>query len=155
MYGLFFFFWHLFIVCHLWFLKRPEEGIKSPGTVVADACELSCKWWECTAPLGDESVCWAIFPALVADCWRLWCTLMFCLSKADSSFTSSWSCSLSKTLVTLITFRRESVAGGEGWGFVFLLLSTWIGSVQKASFLQLNGCHYCMPRHLSNLLTWS
>lgn len=29
-----------------YFLRRPEEGIRSPGTGVVNGCDLSCGFWE-------------------------------------------------------------------------------------------------------------
>lgn len=30
----------------VWYLQRPEDSIRSPGTGVTDSCKLPCEYWE-------------------------------------------------------------------------------------------------------------
>lgn len=36
---------HVYHVC-AWYLQRPEEGVRSPGTEVIDSCKPPCGCWE-------------------------------------------------------------------------------------------------------------
>lgn len=38
-----------------WFIQRPEEGVKSPRTGVADGCKLPCECWGLNpGPVGQQ-----------------------------------------------------------------------------------------------------
>lgn len=39
---------------HAWCPRRPEEGVRSPGTGVTGGCEPSCGCWQPHSPLQEE-----------------------------------------------------------------------------------------------------
>lgn len=42
---------------HAWCSWRPKDSVESPGTVVKDGCELSCRTWESNlTPLEEQPV---------------------------------------------------------------------------------------------------
>lgn len=44
-------------VQYVWCPKRPEEGVRSPGTGVTDCCESPYGYWETnTGPLQEQQV---------------------------------------------------------------------------------------------------
>lgn len=56
---------YMFHTC-AWCLRRSEEGLWSPGTGVADSCELSCVYWDLNQGLLQKQQvvfnCWVIAP---------------------------------------------------------------------------------------------
>lgn len=44
---------------HAWCPRRPEEGVRSPGTGVTGGCEPPCGCWQPHSPLQELQVLWA------------------------------------------------------------------------------------------------
>ena len=42
---------------HAWYPRRPEEGVREPGTGLTGGCDLPCGCWELNmGPLEEQSV---------------------------------------------------------------------------------------------------